>query len=134
MSAKEFADLFAISQAAPGPNMLFVALVGWKAAGLAGALVSTVAMCAPSCLLTYGVNRVWHRFRGARWRDALLAGLAPVTIGIVLSSGYILTRAADHKLAAFGLTAATAIVVLTSRLNPLWMLAGGGLLGILGVV
>jgi chromate transporter len=134
MTASEFADLFAISQASPGPNMLFVALVGWKAAGLAGALVATLGMCLPSCLLTYAVNRVWHRFRGARWRVAVQFGLAPVTVGIVLSSGYILSRAADDSWVAYAVTAATVIVVLTTRLNPLWMLAAGGLLGIAGVV
>ena len=134
MTASEFADLFAISQASPGPNMLFVSLVGWKAAGLAGALVATLGMCLPSCVLTYWVSRAWHRFRGARWRRAVQSGLAPVTVGIVLASGYILTRAADETWLAFALTAATALVVLTTRLNPLWMLAAGGLLGIAGIV
>jgi len=134
MTAPEFADLFAISQAAPGPNMLIVALIGWKAAGLAGALVATLAMCGPSCALTYVVNRAWHRFRGSRWRAAVQAGLAPVTVGIVLASGYILTRAADHSLLAYLVTAATIAGLLLTRLNPLCFLAGGGVLGLFGLV
>jgi len=134
MTAPEFADLFAISQAAPGPNMLIVALIGWKAAGLAGALVATLAMCGPSCALTYVVNQAWHRFRGTRWRAAVQAGLAPVTVGIVLASGYILTRAADHSLVAYLVTAATVAGLLLTRLNPLWFLAGGGVLGLFGLV
>lgn len=96
MSTSEFADLFAISQASPGPNMLIVALVGWKAAGLTGAAVATLAMCGPSCVLTFTVNSVWHRFRGARWRAAVQAGLAPVTLGLVLAGGYVLTLAAGE--------------------------------------
>jgi len=74
MSGAEFAQLFALAQASPGPNILIVSLIGWKVAGLAGAVVATGAVCAPSSLLTYAVSRVWQRFRGARcarsWRTA----------------------------------------------------------------
>ena len=63
---REFAALFALAQAAPGPNMLVVTLVGWRVAGLPGALVATGAFVVPSGLLTYVVSRVWHRFREAR--------------------------------------------------------------------
>ena len=63
MTDQDFASLFAIAQAAPGPNFLVSTLVGWKAAGLLGALVATAAMCAPSCLLTFWVAKVWDRYR-----------------------------------------------------------------------
>lgn len=126
MSATEFADLFAISQASPGPNMLIVALVGWKAAGLAGAAVATLAICIPSCCLTYAVNRVWYRFHGARWRAAVQAGLAPVTLGLVLATGYVVTRAADHTPVAFAVTAGTvAALTLAHPVAPA-LAAGGG--------
>lgn len=134
MTAKEFADLFAISQASPGPNMLIVALVGWKAAGLAGAGIATLAICVPSCALTYVANRVWYRFHGARWRMAIQAGLVPVTLGLVLASGHVLTLAADHTPVAFAVTGATVAVLTLTRLHPLWMLAAGGVLGLAGLV
>ena len=68
MTGSEFAALFAIFQAAPGPNFMIATLVGWKAAGLPGAMIATVALCAPSCFFTYWVVKVWDRSREARWR------------------------------------------------------------------
>jgi chromate transporter len=134
ISDSEFADLFAIAQAAPGPNVMIVGLLGWKVAGLWGAMVATVAMCGPSGLLTYGVGHVWHRFRGAPWRAAVQSGLAPLTVGLILATGYILARAADHGWAGYAVTAATVALVLGTKLHPLWLLGGAGLLGCLGLV
>jgi chromate transporter len=134
MSGAEFAQLFALAQAAPGPNILVVSLIGWKVAGLAGAVVATGAVCAPSSILTYAVSRVWQRFRGARWREVVEDGLVPVTVGLMLAGGYLITLAADHSALAFMITAATAGIVLGSRIHPLWLLGAGGLLGLTGWV
>lgn len=134
ISESEFADLFAIAQAAPGPNVMIVGLLGWRVAGLLGAVVATVAMCGPSGLLTYCVGQVWHRFRGAPWRAAVQTGLAPLTVGLILATGYILARAADHGWAGYAVTAATVALVLTTKLHPLWLLGAAGLLGCLGLV
>lgn len=132
MTDKEFAALFAIAQAAPGPNFLVSTLVGWKAAGLAGALVATAAMCAPSCLLTYGLVKVWDRYRETRWRSAVAAGLAPVTVGLIVSSAYVLVRAADRDWRLGLATAVTASVAYFTRFNPLWCLAAAAALGAAG--
>jgi len=134
MSGAEFAQLFALAQAAPGPNILVVSLIGWKVAGLAGAVVATGAVCAPSSVLTYAVSKVWQRFRGARWRDVVEDGLVPLTVGLMLAGGYLITLAADHTWLAFLVTAATAGLVLTTRIHPLWLLGAGGLLGFTGWV
>jgi chromate transporter len=134
MTGAEFAQLFALAQASPGPNILVVSLIGWKVAGLAGAVVATGAVCAPSSILTYAVSRIWQRFRGARWRRTVEDGLIPVTVGLMLAGGYLITLAADHSVLAFAITAATAAAVLTTRIHPLWLLAAGGLLGIAGWV
>ena len=75
--------------------MLIVSVIGWRVDGFLGALVATVAICAPSSVLTFAVAHVWNRFRDAPLRVAIQYGLAPVTVGLVLSSGYILARAAD---------------------------------------
>jgi chromate transporter len=134
MSDREFAALFAIAQAAPGPNFMISTLVGWKAAGVAGALVATLAMCAPSCLLTFWVAKLWDRHRDAPWRLAVGAGLAPVTVGLVASSAWLLSRAADLQWRLAAVTAVTAVVACVSRLNPLWWLAGAAALGSSGVL
>jgi len=134
MTDREFADLFAIAQAAPGPNFLLVTLIGYSVAGLAGALVATLAMCGPTCVIAYYVGRTWDRFRDARWRIAIQAGLVPISVGLIASSGLILSRAADHNWIAFAITAATAAMAYATRLNPLLMFAAAGALGFIGLV
>ncbi|TFW00443.1 chromate transporter [Oxalobacteraceae bacterium OM1] len=134
MSSKEFATLVALSQAAPGPNVLIVSLLGWKVAGIPGGLVATAAMCLPTTLLTYGFTRVWDRYREARWRTAVQAGLASVTVGLILASGYVLTRAADHNWGGYALTAGTVFIMLRTRIHPFWMLGVAAVLGIFGLV
>jgi chromate transporter len=134
VSDAEFTQMFAIARAVPGPNMLVVTLIGWHVAGLPGALVATVALCAPSCTLSYFVARVWQRFRGARWRGAVEAGLAPITVGLVLATGWLLARGAPGGGTAHAITAVTAALVLFTRLNPLWLFLGAGVIGLLGLV
>jgi chromate transporter len=134
MTNADFAQMFALSQAAPGPNVLIVSLVGWKTAGVLGAIVAMASMCAPSSLLAYQVAKIWERFRHAPLRIAIQHALAPITIGLVLSSGAVLTRTIDQDWRACALTAATAGVVLSTRLHPLWMLAAAALLGAVGLL
>lgn len=130
MTSKEFASLVALAQAAPGPNILIVSLLGWKVGGIAGALVATGAMCLPSTLLTYAFTRVWDRYRAARWRAAVQSGLAAVTVGLILASGYVLARAADHNWVGYAITAATVFAVMKTRIHPLWLLAAAGSIGL----
>jgi chromate transporter len=130
----QFTQLYAIAQASPGPNMLLVTLIGWQVAGLPGALVATAAMCAPSCTLTYCVERVWQRFQGAPWRRAVERGLAPITVGLVLASGWVLARGAQQGWTGWGIAAATAAVVMLTRVSPFWLFVAAGLLGLAGLV
>lgn len=133
MTDRDFASLYAIAQACPGPNFLVSTLVGWKAAGVPGALVATIAMCGPSCILTFWIAKVWDQHREAPWRIAVGGGLAPVTVGFVFSSAYILIRAADASWALFAVTAASAALAYFTKLNPIWWLLAAGALGALGV-
>ncbi len=134
MTSTEFAELFALAQAAPGPNILVVTLIGMKVAGLWGAVVATFAMCAPCCVLSYGVAYVWDRFRHRPWRIAVQAGLAPITVGLIFAGGYLVTRAAVHSPPAYAIAAATFGIVLFTRIHPLWMFAFAGGLGLLNLV
>lgn len=134
MSDKQFADMFAISQMSPGPNVIIVTLIGFHVAGLAGAAVATVAMCGPSCVLAFFVARVWERFSQARWRIAVQAGLVPVSLGLIAASAFVLASAADHTVVAGLVTAAAAFVGFATRLNPLWIFVAGGALGLFGLV
>jgi chromate transporter len=134
MTDADFSQMFALSQAAPGPNVLIVSLIGWKAAGVAGALVAMLAMCGPSSVLTYYVAHAWDRFRDAPLRSAIQRALAPITVGLILASGYVLTRAADHTWVAYAVTGTTLLLAVATRLHPLWMLAAAAGLGALGWV
>lgn len=132
MSDRQFADSYAIAQISPGPNVIIVTLIGYHVAGLAGAAVATAAMCGPTCVLAFVVARTWDRFKEARWRIAVQAGLVPLSLGLIAASGFVLARASDHTLVAGLVTAATAAVAYSTRINPLWMFAAAGLLGLSG--
>ena len=134
LSDHTFSELIAVAQAAPGPNMVFVALLGDYVAGVPGALVAIFAMCAPACTIAYLVARVIDRFRHAQWRIVLQAGLVPVTIGLIASSAFIVARAADRSIATFLITAATFAVCYWTRVTPLLALAVAAALGLIGVV
>jgi chromate transporter len=134
LTSQQFADLFAIGQAAPGPNVLFVTLIGWQLAGVTGAMLTAAALCVPTCTIAYFVTRVWDRFKHARWRIATEAGVVPVIIGFVAASALLISQAADGSVAAFAITAATAAFAYWSKLNPLWALGAAAALGFAGVV
>lgn len=130
---REFASFFALANAAPGPNVLIVTLIGYKVAGLAGALVATAAMCGPSSVLVFAVSRVWLRFKDSPWRRLAERALAPVTIGLVFASAFTLTRAGDGDLARLAITAGAAAAILFTRLNPLWVLGAAASAGFAGI-
>jgi chromate transporter len=134
MSDKQFADMFAISQLSPGPNVIIVALIGYHVAGLAGASVAITAMVVPTCALAFFIARTWDRFKDARWRVAVQAGLVPVSLGLIAASAFVLARAADHNVYAAVITLATAATAFFTRANPLWIFAAAGLLGVARLV
>jgi chromate transporter len=134
MTARQFTDIFAIAQVTPGPNVIIVALIGYQVAGLIGALVATIAMCGPPCILAFYVGEVWERFREAPWRIAIQAGLLPISIGLIAASGFVVASAAAHNLAAVAVTLVTAVVTYTIRLNPLWIFAVAALVGFAGLL
>jgi chromate transporter len=129
---REFADLFAISRAAPGPGTMLSALIGWKAAGWAGAVTATIALYLPSSLFVYGAARLWGRWRGSVWHTAVERGLAPIAAGLILSGGIAVLRVAPGGPAVWAAAAvATVLLLRWPRLHPLTLfVAGGGLFGL----
>ncbi len=134
MSDRQFADIVAIAQAAPGPNMIVVTFIGYHAAGIAGAAVTTTAICGPSCVFAFFVGRAWDRFKDAPWRKMLQTALVPVSLGLIASSALLIAQAADHGWTAGAITLATAAVTYATRINPLWLFAAGAAVGLLGWV
>jgi len=131
MSAAEFTQLFAIAQAAPGPNVLVTALIGWKVAGPAGGMVALGAFCGPAAALAYSVGGFWDRMRDAPWRKVFQRALVPITIGFIFSGGYVLAMPGGPEWRGALIAGAAAALLLFTRLNPLLTLLGGGVLGYL---
>ncbi|MCP4618783.1 MAG: chromate transporter [Bradyrhizobium sp.] len=134
MSDKEFADMFAISQLSPGPNVLIVTLIGYSVAGIFGALAATLAMCGPTAILAYYVNGLLRRFSGSPWPAIIQAALVPLSIGLMGASAFILALTSDLSWMAALLTIVAATLAFATKLNPFWILAAGGLLGFAGVI
>lgn len=145
LSDAQFASSIALAQAAPGPNVLFVALLGWNVGWQAqGAVAATLglalalgAMLLPSSVLTLAITRWLHRHRDDRGVRAFKQGMAPVVIGLLLATAWILATAQQgpHGWAPLGaLAAAVALAVWRTRVHLLWMLGAGALLGALGWV
>lgn len=132
MSAAEFSALFALGQAAPGPNLMVVTLVGWHVAGWMGVLVTTIAKFGPSSIVTIVVLRLWERFKDKPWRATVQAGIFPVTAGLVAASAALITEASAHTWVMGGIAAVVAMVASFSRVHPLWLLAAGALVGLTG--
>lgn len=132
MNDRQFADMFAIAQLAPGPNVVIVALIGYHVASFAGSAVAIVAMCGPTCMLAFFVARTWDRFKEARWRIAIQAGMVPLSLGLIAASAFVLARAADHTVVAAVMTAIVAAVAYFTRVNPLWLFGVAGALGLSG--
>ena len=126
---EEFMQIFAVGQAAPGPNILIASLVGWKVAGLAGALLALGAMCGPAAVLAWWVDDLWVRFKDTAWRKAAQRAIAPVVVAFILSGGYILATPGAPDWRLWAIAAASAAAMLYSRFNPLWFLAAGGAIG-----
>ena len=134
LSGAQFTSSIALAQAAPGPNVLFVAVLGWNIAGALGAAVAMCGILLPSTTLALGIARWGSAHREHRAIRAFHAGMAPLTLGLLLSTGWVLTEPSRDSPYAIALAAATVVVMWRTRLSPMWMVAAGALVGALGWV
>ena len=132
-SEREFADLFALSRAAPGPGSMLAALIGWKVAGIPGAAVATAAFYLPPALLVYTVARLWGRWRGAAWHQAIERGLAPIAAGLLVAGGVVILQASAAGWPVWAAALAATVALLRwPRLHPVPLLLAGAVLFGLG--
>ncbi len=142
MTDTQFANIFSISQTAPGPSILIVTLVGYGAGltvggvpgAIIGGVIATVAMIVPAASLMYVVTLFWQKAQKAKWRIAVEKGFAPLTVGLIMATALVMSRAADHDWRAYLLTAVCTLVFVFTKVNPLWLVGGAAVLGYLGVV
>lgn len=130
MSAEQFSSLFAMAQAAPGPNMMIVPLVGWHVAGPAGLLVTSLAKFGPSSIITIYALKFWERFKDNPLRARFEKALKPITVGLVLVSAWLIADASAQNLLLVIIVILTAILGMFKKIHPLWVMAVGAGLGI----
>src|SRR5262245_48893470 len=118
MTAQQFAEVFALSRAAPGPSTLIAALIGWQVAGFVGALVGTLAIYVPSSIVMYAAVRWWHAQADAPWRAALQRGLAPVAMGLVFAGALSVLEAAQVSAFQLVTTAIALGFLLFTKVGP----------------
>lgn len=149
----QFTSSIAIAQAAPGPNVLFVGLMGWNvglnagggsgagwhayALGLLGLVVAMVGILLPSGVLTYTATRWAHRHRELRVVRAFKAGMAPIVVALLIATGWLLTAAQNQPARdwpLWALTAVSTLIVWRTKTHLLWLIGAGAVLGMLGLV
>ena len=141
LSSRQFADLYAIAEAAPGPSSMIVGLLGMGAAvregplwGVLSGLAAEAAILLPSTLVMVAASLSWSRLRNSPWRVAFERGMGPITLGILFAVGLKILRISDHDTPAYAVSAVVCLLMLRTRISPLWFMAVAGLLGALGLV
>ena len=127
-----FTSSIALAQAAPGPNVLFVAVIGYNVAGLAGVASTLGGSLIPSTVVAVAAARWGHERRETRGVKAFSIGLAPLTIGLLLSTGWVLALPAAAHWSTLGLVAVTVAVMLRTKVSPLWLIGAGAVAGAAG--
>lgn len=134
LSTEQFSAAYAIAQAAPGPNLLFITIVGWLTAGWAGAICATLAVIVPSTLLTLAVIKARPEGSEGRFSRALGDAFAPMSIGFLAATAWIFAQASNADWRADLLTVACAVIVLRSKINPVALIAVGAAAGLLRLI
>jgi chromate transporter len=129
LTATEFSTMFAMAQAAPGPNMMIV-LVGWHVAGPAGLFVTSLAKFGPSSVLTIFALKFWNQFKDHPLRSMFEKALKPITVGLVLVSAYIIAAASAQNWLLIAIVIVD-WVKFSEKIHPLWVMLFGAMSGAL---
>ena len=132
LSDAQFTSSVALAQAAPGPNLLFVAGVGWNIAGLAGVAATLAGSLLPATTVALAASRYGARRRESRAMRAFGAGMAPLTLGLLLATGWVLTAPVRDSWGAMLLLPFTVLMLVKTKLSPIWLVAAGAVVGALG--
>ena len=132
LTHEQFSASIAIAQAAPGPNILFVALLGWNAAGPAGLVATMAGILLPSSALAMAVGRYGRRNARSPAVRAFTAGLVPLTVGLLVATGWLLAAPGIDRWGTVALVAGTVLAMVRTRVSPLWPIAAGAMVGALG--
>jgi chromate transporter len=141
LSSRQFADLYAIAEAAPGPSSMIVGLLGMGAAvregplwGLLSGVVAEVSILLPSTVVMVVASLEWNRLKDSPWRLAFERAMGPITLGILFAVGLKILRISDHDTPAYAVSFLVCALMIRTRLSPLLFMAVAGLLGGLGLI
>lgn len=134
LTNQEFAEIYTLAQVAPGPNVMYTTLIGWHLAGWAGAAATTVPLLVPATTLTLFIGHLNARYPNAVIFRAVRSGLMPITTGLMFAGSLVLLRAVNHDWRGYLISLITAAIVLKKSWNPLWLIAAGALVGVVGLV
>lgn len=138
LTDSQFTGSIALAQAAPGPNVLFVPILGYQVGGLSGAVVAMIGILLPSTVLSLWAGRWGGRRRDTPAVRAFTAGLAPISIGLVSATAWVLSlpfvKAPTHRIGALALMVLTVVALLRTRVSPIWLILMGALAGGFGLV
>jgi chromate transporter len=126
LTGPEFADLFALSRAAPGPSTLIAALIGWQVAGMLGAVVATLGIYVPSSVVVYAASRWWHARRDSPWRGILERGLAPIAVGLVFAAALSVLESAHAGVLEIATAAIACFCLLYTKVSAYILMAIAG--------
>ena len=137
MGDDQFAEIYSLGQLAPGPNMNMVTVIGYHVSGTWGALLVLVAFYLPSCSLVFMASKVWDHFEGSPWRDGVQHGMAPITVGLMLSGVYAIGKTATfnlqhsvrHNSTTVAITLIVAVILMRRHVNPALLILAGGAVG-----
>ena len=129
LTSQQFASSYALGQLTPGPGMLMVLAIGYKVAGVPGALAAMVAMFLPVGTLAYFAGSRLDKIKHSPWRPAIQRGMAPVTVGLLLAGSYTLIQASAVDVISGLIVAAAVLMLLSRRINPIVIVLAGGAAG-----
>ncbi|WP_372617021.1 chromate transporter [Falsiroseomonas sp.] len=130
LDSATFAQIYALAQAAPGPNILVAAALGWVIAGVAGMAAATIGIVGPAWVLAWWVAGISERLAGRPWLKAVRSGLVPIAVGLILASGLIMAEAVAVGALPVAVAIFATLLVWRTEWNPLWVLFAGGAAGL----
>ena len=129
----QFIHIYSVGQMAPGPNMMMVAMMGERIAGIVGAVVAAAAFFIPTGVLTFGVGRLWNRLKNWSWRDSIQKGLAPVAIGLAVAGTVTFGKAAVNGWITAAVMIAVFALTIRTKFNPALLILCGAVVGVIAL-
>lgn len=130
MSFPQLIHIYSVGQMAPGPNMMMIVVIGQWAGGILGAMVTVAAFFGPTALLTFVVAKGWHKLEKWPWRKSIQAGLAPVSIGLLLAGCLTMAKGAITGMETGVLAVGTLLILLQYKINPALLVVAGAVIGL----